>query len=63
MIIQFCIRPIIIGVVINRAILIWYEGLNVSYLHVTKCAVVEVSAISTKENYFIVDGGGAAYVG
>ena len=37
--------------------------MDVSVLHITKCAVIGVDVTSIKENYFIVDSGGAAYGG
>ena len=37
--------------------------MNLSFLHVNKCVVIKVAAVSTKENYLIVESGGTTYGG
>ena len=54
-------RPIIIGLVVSKVAYFQGKGLDILAFHVAKCVVVEVAAMFTKENYFIVDSGGAAY--
>ena len=58
---QFCIYPIIIGLVDYRVTYFHNKGLDVLALHVTKCAFVEVSIMSIEESYLTFDSGRASY--
>ena len=55
--------PVVIGLVVDGVTRFKYEGLDVFALHLCQGAVVEVTIVSTEEEYLIFDRGGAAYVG
>ena len=60
---QFEICSIIVGLVIDQVACFQDEGLDVSELHMYKCAVVKVTVMSIEEYYLIFDRGGATYIG
>ena len=62
-ILQFGIWFIIIRLGIDIFVCFKDEGLDASVIYRYKCVVIKMTAMSIQENYFIVDRGGAAYIG
>ena len=60
---SFCIRPLIIGVVVYRVFCFMEKKLDVLVLNTPKCVVIETADISIEEKYLIVGSGGATYDG
>ena len=60
---QFFIQPIIVGLVVSRVTWFQDEGLDFLFLRIPKCAVIEVTVMSTEEDYFFVYSGVTSYGG
>ena len=60
---QFRVRPVVIGLVVDGVTCLKYEGLDVFALCLCYGTIVEVNIVSIEEEYLIVDRGGNIYVG
>ena len=59
MILQFCICPIIIGLVVSRVTCFQNKGLDVLVLCVIKWTAIEVAVTSIEESCLIIGSEGA----